>query len=236
MAPALSTGQPVPLPLNSVFGYRGSYVSRSNLGQTEPYSDIFVGDGEMARLMRRHDWAATSLGVPDRWPTTLKVAIRLLLTSRFEMWLGWGPEINFFYNDAYRPTLGIKHPRSLAMPTQQLWPEIWDDISGRIETVYTRGVATWDRALLLLLERNGYPEETYHTFSYSPLSDDSGNVAGMLCVVTEETERVVGERRMAVLRDLARELDGTSTEADVFAATERCLGRARYDFPFALAY
>src|SRR5690606_5721018 len=101
-----------------------------------PHGDpIFVGDSEMARLMREYDWASTPLGPPAQWPNVLKVALRLLLTSRFEMWLGWGPDIRFFYNDAYRPTLGIKHPRSLGMPTRELWPEIWDDIRDRIETV-----------------------------------------------------------------------------------------------------
>ncbi|RZI87688.1 MAG: hybrid sensor histidine kinase/response regulator, partial [Variovorax sp.] len=131
------------------------------------HADIFVGQSEMAQLMRRHDWAATPLGPPEHWPESLKVALRILLTSRFEMWLGWGPDIAFFYNDAYRPTLGIKHPAALAQPTQTLWAEIWDDIKGRLHTVYDKGESTWDRALLLLLERAGYPEETYHTFSYS---------------------------------------------------------------------
>ncbi|RYF29965.1 MAG: hybrid sensor histidine kinase/response regulator, partial [Comamonadaceae bacterium] len=126
----------------------------------------------MAQLMRRHDWAATPLGPPEHWPEALKVALRILLTSRFEMWLGWGPDIAFFYNDAYRPTLGIKHPAALGQPTQTLWAEIWDDIKGRLHTVYGTGESTWDRALLLLLERAGYPEETYHTFSYSPLMGD----------------------------------------------------------------
>ncbi len=154
------------------------------------HQDIFVGDGEMARLMRSHDWAATPLGTPDTWPNTLKVAIRLLLTSRFEMWMGWGPDIAFFYNDAYRPTLGDKHPRSLAMPTRELWKEIWHDVQPRLQVVYERGEATWDRALLLLLQRHGYAEETYHTFSYSPLLGDTGQVKGVFCAVTEETERV----------------------------------------------
>ncbi|WP_224372384.1 hypothetical protein [Hyalangium versicolor] len=72
----------------------------SKYQQQEPSADIFVGDGEMARLMRAHDWASTSLGRPETWPNALKVALRLLLTSRFEMWLGWGPDIHFFYNDA----------------------------------------------------------------------------------------------------------------------------------------
>ena len=147
------------------------------------HPDIFVGTSEMAELMRRHPWADTPLGPPERWPQALKVALRILLTSRFEMWLGWGPDIHFFYNDAYRPTLGAKHPRSLAMPTRELWAEIWDDIRERIEAVLQRGESTWDRGLLLILHRSGYPEETYHTFSYSPLIGDSGAVEGIFCVL-----------------------------------------------------
>ena len=83
-----------------------------------------------------------------------------------------------------------------------MWAEIWPDIGPRIDTVMRTGEATWDEALLLFLERSGYTEETYHTFSYSPLYDDDGAIAGMLCVVSEDTERVIGERRMATLRDL----------------------------------
>jgi PAS domain S-box-containing protein len=197
---------------------------------------LFDRGGVMAGRMAALDWAATSLGSPDTWPQSLRAAVRIMLTSRYAMWMAWGPELIFFYNDAYTPTLGVKQPWALGCPAQKVWEEIWPDIGPRIDHVLKTGEATWDEGLLLFLQRSGYTEESYHTFSYSPLSDDSGNVAGMLCVVTEETERVVGERRMAVLRDLARELAGTSTEADVFAATERCLGRARYDFPFALAY
>jgi len=204
--------------------------------EPEPYSDIFVGDGEMAHLMRQKDWASTSLGSPDAWPNTLKVAIRLLLTSRFEMWLGWGPDINFFYNDAYRPTLGIKHPDSLAMPTPILWREIWDDIRGRIETVYQKGESTWDRGLLLYLERNGYPEETYHTFSYSPLIGDSGKVEGVFCAVSEETDRVINERRLASLRELASGLANTDSQAGVLGAVEQSLGANLHDLPFSMTY
>jgi signal transduction histidine kinase/DNA-binding response OmpR family regulator len=202
----------------------------------DEHRDIFVGDGEMARLMRSHDWAATPLGVPDTWPNTLKVAIRLLLTSRFEMWVGWGPDIAFFYNDAYRPTLGDKHPRSLAMPTRELWQEIWDDVQPRLQAVYERGEATWDRALLLLLQRHGYLEETYHTFSYSPLLGDTGQVEGVFCAVTEETERVLGERRLASLRELASGLTGARSREAVLSAAERKLALNRHDLPFTLIY
>src|SRR3954464_4175448 len=199
-------------------------------------SEVFVGDSEMAALMRRHDWAATPLGPPEAWPQALKVALQLLLTSRFEMWLGWGRDVHFFYNDAYRPTLGAKHPRSLGMPTRELWKEIWDDVEPRIRAVYEKGEGTWDRALLLLLHRNGYPEETYHTFSYSPLRGDTGKVEGLFCAVSEETERVISERRLGSLRELAAGLTLADTRDSVLAAVEERLGNNLNDLPFTLTY
>ncbi|MBA4111322.1 MAG: hybrid sensor histidine kinase/response regulator [Leptothrix sp. (in: Bacteria)] len=190
----------------------------------------------MARLMRSHDWSRTALGPPAEWPNALKVAVRLLLTSRFEMWLGWGPDIAFLYNDAYRPTLGIKHPKSLAMPAQALWPEIWQDVAPRLKLVYERGEATWDRALLLVLERHGYPEETYHTFSYSPLLGDTGRVEGVFCAVTEETDRVINERRLDSLRELASGLAFAGTRESVLQAAEQKLSMNQRDLPFSLTY
>ncbi|WP_337270013.1 response regulator [Oryzifoliimicrobium ureilyticus] len=190
----------------------------------------------MAQLMRRHDWDNDPLGRPDRWPEALKVAIRLLLTSKFEMWLGWGPDIAFFYNDAYRPTLGNKHPHALAVPTKILWAEIWDDVKGRLATVYETGEATWDKALLLILERHGYPEETYHTFSYSPLMGDGGEVEGVFCAVTEETERVISERRLATMRYLASGLAAVDTRRGVFGASLDALNQNPQDLPFSALY
>ncbi|KQP18048.1 ATP-binding protein [Pseudorhodoferax sp. Leaf267] len=202
----------------------------------ERYADIFVGTSEMAQLMRAHDWAATPLGPPEHWPEGLKVALRILLTSRFEMWLGWGPDICFFYNDAYRPTLGRKHPQGLGQPCHVLWAEIWDDIKDRMQTVYRDGQSTWDRALLLILERSGYREETYHTFSYSPLLGDTGQVEGLFCAVSEETERVLSERRMAVLSRLSAGLAASGTRASALQAIEHGLAGAAHDLPFAMVY
>ncbi|GJE16330.1 Sensor histidine kinase RcsC [Methylobacterium marchantiae] len=199
-------------------------------------SEIFVGGSEMAALMRAKDWTRTPLGPPESWPEALKVALRILLTSRFEMWLGWGPDIAFFYNDAYRPTLGLKHPDSLAKPTKILWAEIWDDIEARIRSVYEDGEATWDRGLLLLLERNGYPEETYHTFSYSPVIDDDGSVGGLFCAVSEETDRVISERRLGILRLVAESLARAETRSDALQAAEASLGEDRRDLPFSAIY
>src|SRR4051794_30666207 len=164
----------------------------------------FVGASEMAERMRAFDWASTPLGPVDEWPTSLRTVVRVLLTSRYAMWMGWGPELTFLYNDAYaRMTLGKKHPWALGRPAREVWEEIWAELGPRVDSVLGDGTATWDEALRLFLERNGYPEETYHTFSYSPLADDNGRVAGLFCVVTEETGRVIGERRVATLRDLA---------------------------------
>ncbi len=197
---------------------------------------LFSGSGEMAALMRARDWSATPLGPPSGWDRGLRTVIRIMLTSRYAMWMGWGPELTFFYNDAYGPTLGTKHRWALGQPAREVWAEIWPAIGPRIATVLQLGEATWDEGLLLFLERSGYPEETYHTFSYSPLPSDAGGIGGMLCVVTEETERVLGERRMALLRDLASRLAATNASEEVFAAVERCLGERSPDLPFSLTY
>jgi signal transduction histidine kinase len=188
-------------------------------------------------LVREFDWTKTPLGAIEEWPQSLKTVVRTLLTSRFAMWMSWGPELTFLYNDDYaRMTLGKKHPWALGKPFQEVWTEIWDDLAPRIRRVLNTGEATWDEALLLFLERSGYREETYHTFSYSPLFGDDSTVAGLLCVVTEEPDRVIGERRLKTLRSLAGELNKTITEEDVVACIARCLGENQKDLPFTLLY
>jgi len=195
------------------------------------------GGGALGRLVREFDWTKTPLGAIEQWPQSLKTVVRTLLTSRFAMWMSWGPELTFLYNDDYaRMTLGKKHPWALGKPSREVWKEIWDDIGPRIHRVLETGQATWDEALLLFLERSGYREETYHTFSYSPLSGDDGTVAGHLCVVTEETDRVIGERRLKTLRSLAVELSKSITEEDVVSCIARCLGENQKDLPFTLLY
>ena len=200
-------------------------------------ADVFDGDREVGRDLATVDWAATPLGTPSGWPQSLRTAVSILLSSRFPMWMAWGEELTFFCNDAYRrDTLGRKYPWALGRPASEVWAEIWDDIGPRIDTVLTTGRATWDEALLLFLERSGYSEESYHTFSYSPLRDDDGSVVGMLCVVSEETERVIGERRMATLRDLGSEPSAVRTEPEMLAFAGRQLARNPQDLPFTLTY
>ncbi|MDO9383873.1 MAG: PAS domain-containing protein [Hyphomicrobiaceae bacterium] len=194
-------------------------------------ADVFPGESRMSMIMRQHDWQATPLGPARSWPDALKVPLRMMLTSRFEMWLGWGPDLAFFYNDAYIPTLGEKHGRVLGLPLREVWSEVYADVEDRLESV-RQGKPTWDQALMLLLERHGYKEETYHTFSYSPLMSNSGSVEGLLCVVTEETERVISERWLATARTLATSLLYSRTRDAVLEGTRSALRSNTRDFPF----
>ena len=196
---------------------------------------IFPGDSEMARRMRQKDWSATPLGSPDTWPTGLTTPLAMMLTSRFEMWLGWGDDLCFFYNDAYIPTLGIKHPHALGAPFREVWKEVYADVEAQVHSVMVEGRPTWNKALQLLLERSGYPEETYHTFSYSPLRDGEA-IRGLMCIVSEETERVIGARRLDTVRRLGECLIGAVTQDAVVQGLCDALASNTEDFPFALAY
>src|SRR5689334_22915060 len=111
--------------------------------------------------MRDFDWTRTPLGRPDQWPQSLRTTVRIMLTSRYAMWLGWGPELTMLYNDPYSKLLGAKHPAALGRPTREVWSEIWPEIEPRIARVLSTGAATFDEALLLKMERHGYLEETY---------------------------------------------------------------------------
>ncbi|HLX37427.1 MAG TPA: ATP-binding protein [Candidatus Binataceae bacterium] len=186
--------------------------------------------------MRDFDWSRTPLGVPASWPQSLKTTVQIMLGSRYAMWMGWGPELTFFYNDAYSPTLGTKHPGALGKPSREVWAEIWKDIGPRIEEVLSTGRATYDEDLMLILHRSGYPEETFHTFSYSPLPDDRGGIGGNLCVVIEDTERVISERRLRVLRDLGVHIANRQTPDALFTGIAASLGGNQRDLPFTMIY
>ncbi|HYL71623.1 MAG TPA: ATP-binding protein, partial [Candidatus Dormibacteraeota bacterium] len=156
-----------------------------------------------------------------------------MLDSRYAMWMLWGPELTFFCNDAYLPTVGIRRDWVLGARSDKVWEEIWPDIEPRIAQVLTRGEATWDDRLQLFLERSGFSEETYHTFSYSPVYDDVSRIAGMLCVVTEVTQRVINERQLHLLRDLAAR--GSAGQSVAQACQRACEVLAQYPLDVAFA-
>ncbi len=199
--------------------------------------ETFAASGRVGRDLAQVPWGSTPLGPPDRWSPSLQAVVRLLLTSRYSMWMAWGPDLTFLCNDAYRrDTLGAKYPWALGRPAAEVWSEIWSDIGPRIESVLSTGSATWDERLLLFLERSGYREETYHTFSYSPLADDAGEVAGMLCVVSEDTREVIAHRRMGTLRDVGTRSIAELSEAETVTAFSRALAESWQDLPFHLVY
>src|SRR5579871_2068394 len=113
--------------------------------------EFLIGGGEMGARMRAHDWAGTSLGPPGRWPQSLKTIVRVMLDSRYAMWMLWGPELTFFCNDAYLPTVGLKRDWVLGARSDKVWEEIWPVLRSRISNVLERGHATWDEALQLFL-------------------------------------------------------------------------------------
>ncbi len=192
-------------------------------------------DGEVAARMRTKRWAETAVGEPSTWPTSLRTVLQVVMASRFAMWLAWGPELTFFCNDAYRPTLGAKE-RWLGVPARDVWAEIWPDIGPRIAGVMETGRASWNEELELFMERRGFVEETYHTGSYSPLPDDGGATVGILCVVTETTARVVADRRLAFLGDLAARVADARNDGDVWRALDATVGDGHRDLPLVAAY
>ena len=226
----------LPETIENVLGNRRQELASLAAEEPAPTEETFRG-GALGRLVTEFDWTKTPLGSIQQWPQSLKTVVRAMLASRFAMWMSWGPELTFLYNDAYaKMTLGKKHPWALGKRSQEVWEEIWEDIGPRLEKVLRNGESTWDEALMLFLERSGYREETYHTFSYSPLFGDDGKTAGNLCVVTEETDRVISDRRLNTLRSLAAELNKTTTEDDVVVAVGRCLDENQKDLPFTLMY
>jgi|GEM_PF-211354 len=199
--------------------------------------DVFIGNSEMAVLMRSFDWSQTSLGTVETWSQSLKTTLNILLTSRQPMFLWWGEELIQFYNDAYRLSLGEeKHPRCLGAKGREFWTETWHVIGEQIDAVIKRGESTWNEDHLVPIIRNGYLEEVYWTYSYSPVRDDNGKINGTLVICSETTERVIGERQLRTLRELAAENIGAKSVEQACETSARILANNSDDVPFALLY
>jgi signal transduction histidine kinase/DNA-binding response OmpR family regulator len=196
---------------------------------------FFPGNSEMAQRMRALDWSRTSLGPVEQWPQSLRTSVSTCLDCAFPIILWWGPEFTVLYNDEYRPMLGPKHPAALGKPGLAVWSEIADVIAPMLSQVYERGEATRSRDLLLHIDR-GYPEEAYFSFSYSPIHGEHGKVGGIFCPVIETTDKIIGERRLRTLRDLAASCKGAAREDAVYQAAGTVLAANPHDIPFALIY
>ena len=198
--------------------------------------DFLLGGGEMGARMRSHDWSKTSLGSVHQWPQSLKTAVRIMLTSRQAMFVWWGDELINLYNDAYKAIVGGKHPEALGQPASYVWREIWDQVGPRAKSAMLENEGTYDEALLLIMERYGYPEETYYTFSYSPVPTDQGGTGGIICANTDDTQRIIGERQLTLLRELAHRTADARTFDEACTRSASCLETNPYDLPFAMIY
>ncbi|MBW4428882.1 MAG: response regulator [Nostoc desertorum CM1-VF14] len=198
--------------------------------------NFLLGGGEMGARMREQDWSKTSLGPTQQWPQSLKTAVRIMLTCRQPMFVWWGEELINLYNDAYKTIIGGKHPEALGQPASYVWREIWDQVRPRAESAMLKNEGTYDEALLLIMERFGYPEETYYTFSYSPVPNDQGDTGGIICANTDDTQRIIGERQLALLRELAARTADARTFDQACTLSANCLESNPYDLPFAMIY
>lgn len=179
----------------------------------------------MRQRVATFDWSQNPLGPPEAWPQSLRAAVGICLNSRFPMFVWWGPQLINIYNDAYIPVLGKRHPAALGTSAREIWSEIWNVVGPQADAVMQRGEATWNERVLLVMGRNDYSEDTYFTWSYSPIIDDEGQIGGVFCACTEETQRVNAEadrdRLLGELDEQRRLLSDVFERSPAFMAVVR---------------
>lgn len=193
--------------------------------------------GELGGLIAAHDWSNTPLGPISDWPQSLKTTVNLMLSSRQPMWVGWGADITFLYNDAYIDVLSLsKHPSALGQPAASIWSEIWDICGPLARRVFDAGEATNADDVRFFMNRGDFHEEMFFSFSYSPIRDESGNVAGLFCPNLDVTAKHLNARRLRTLSELATRSLLEKTVDAVVAGTMATLAGNADDVPFALLY
>ncbi len=195
-----------------------------------------TGGGITGEMIRSKDWTDNPLGSPETWPQSLRTIISTCLNSKFPILIFWGNHYTMLYNDAYFPLIGQKHPSALGQSAGNVLPEIWDTIEPMLKGVYESGEPTWSENQLFFLDRSGYLEECYFTFSYSPIYVESGDIGGVFCAVTETTQILIKERQNTTLQHLSNLKKVNNTTEDVFKEAAIALEKNNKDFPFAIIY
>jgi two-component sensor histidine kinase len=194
-----------------------------------------LGGGEMGALIRALDWSKTSLGPISAWSAHLKATVSLMLPAQAQIVLFWGPDFVALYNDAYAPTIGGKHPKALGRPAREHWAELWDDLEPLLRSVLETGETVFAKDRPFYIERHGYPENVYFDISYSPVRDEAGKVEGVLCIVSETTERVVAQERQRLLfRETNHRLKNLFAMVDAMISLSVRSARTPQDFAQAL--
>lgn len=191
--------------------------------------------GEMGKVVRSMDWTKTPLGPIESWPQSLRTTVGLCLASNFPISLAWGPKHVQIYNDGYWPICGAKHPDAMGQGFRECWASAWPAIGEAFERALA-GTTSYLENQRMFLDRNGYLEETFFTFSFSPIRDETGDIAGLFHPVTETTAKMIGERRTRALRDLAALAPSAQTTPGALLMAAQTLGEFELDVPFALFY
>lgn len=197
---------------------------------------FLAGGGDTGELIRNFNWSETTLGSPEFWPASLRTCVRIILTSQQPMFVWWGKDLINIHNDAYRAILGGKHPGAMGQSAREIWKEIWSDVGPRTEMALKNNVGTYDESLLLIMERNGYQEETYYTFSYSPIPGEDGEPNGIICANTDNTFQIINDRQLRTLKDLGKAYIDSKSDTDIYKRTIKVLSENPHDFPFVMAY
>jgi signal transduction histidine kinase len=197
--------------------------------------DWLVGGGAMGEHIRSMDWSRTALGPIEAWPQSLRTTVSLCLASNFPISIAWGPEHVQIYNDGYWPICGGKHPGSMGQDFSVCWASAWPAIGEAFERAL-EGQTSYLEDQRMFLDRNGYLEETFFTFSFSPIRDESGGVGGLFHPVTETTGRMLAERRTRGLRDLTARCARAQTRHEVFSLAAQTFEEFNLDLPFVLFY
>jgi signal transduction histidine kinase len=192
--------------------------------------------GETGTLIREYDWSTTSLGSIDTWPQSLLTSLSICLNSRFIVAILWGADLRMFYNDLYIPILGKKHPNVLGHPCSEIFSEIWETVGPMLQSVFNNAQSIAASNLLLPINRTGYVEECYFSFSYSPVRGESGNIEGVTVIASEVTEEVISARRLKLLNTLSTQVTKTQGFAETCQSALESLANDQHDMPFALLY
>jgi signal transduction histidine kinase len=197
-------------------------------------STIFSDGGEMGEGIRKFDWSKTPVGPMEDWPQSLITSIQIMLASRQPIWVAWGAELTYFYNDPYKAIIGGRHPSALGKPMREVWPELWPFIEPMLQRALAGTEGIYVEEQLLIMERHGFKEETYYTYSFTPIPNDGG-IGGIICFNTDDTQRVIGQRRISLLGELAACANARRGQ-EACDRAKAALATNSKDLPFALLY
>lgn len=195
---------------------------------------LLTSSDENAKRIYNTDWSNHPLGPIENWSPSFITILTTSIGSQFPALMLWGPDFTTFYNAGYAAILGEKQSWALGKPLQEVWPEAWDSLYGMLKGVIETGKGSWAEDQIYHLHRNGYPEESYFTFSFARILDGRGGFGGILCTAIETTQKVIGERRLKALRELGNRAGVKLTVEEVCIESMQVIEQLSHDIPFAI--